>query len=192
MMMLFMFFMVASLASGGIAAFSQVVNMKIQGVSLETAGTALSAFLFAVTAGILIGGVAADKTERHDWQATVAFVGSAIIFAALAMMVFSEGPLIILFILAGLAQGFVRPARDMMVRALSPKGTTGRAFAFASTGMSLGSASAPIMFGLLIDSGSPHAVYWLIALFNLMAILTVTSSRFVKLPDINPSVKPAE
>ena len=192
MMMLFMFFMVASLASGGIAAFSQVVNVKIQMVSLETAGTALSAFLFAVTVGILIGGVAADKTVRHDWQASIAFIGSAIIFAVLALHVFSEPVLIGLFILAGLAQGFVRPARDMMVRTLSPRGTTGRAFAFASTGMSLGSACAPIAFGILLDMDNPHAVYWAIAVFNLLAIATVTSSRFVKLPDVGPSAKPAE
>jgi FSR family fosmidomycin resistance protein-like MFS transporter len=194
MMMLFMFFMVASLASAGIAAFSQVVNVKIQFISLETAGTALSAFLFAVTAGILVGGVAADKTERHDWQAAIAFLGSAVIFAVMAFMVVSDAVLISLFVLAGFAQGFVRPARDMMVRALSPKGTTGRAFAFASTGMSLGGAVAPILFGVLIDLNSPHAVYWAIAAFNIVAIATVTSSRFVTLPSIKPvdAIKPAE
>jgi MFS family permease len=134
--------------------------------------------------------VAADKTHRHDLQAAVAFLGSAAIFAALALQVYSEAVLIGLFILAGFAQGFVRPARDMMVRALSPKGTTGRAFAFASTGMALGSASAPIAFGILLDMDSPHAVYWLVAVFNLVAISTVMSSRFVKLPDINAQVNP--
>jgi MFS family permease len=193
MVMLFAFFMTASLASGGIAAFSQVVNVKIQMIDLETAGTVLSAFLFAVTAGILAGGVAADKTHRHDLQAAVAFLGSAAIFAALALQVYSEAVLIGLFILAGFAQGFVRPARDMMVRALSPKGTTGRAFAFASTGMALGSATAPIAFGILLDMENPHAVYWLVAVFNLIAIATVMCSRFVKLPEINnATAKPAE
>jgi FSR family fosmidomycin resistance protein-like MFS transporter len=192
MVMLFAFFMTASMASGGIAAFSQVVNVKIQAIDIETAGTVLSAFLFAVTAGILAGGVAADKTTRHDLQAAIAFLGSAAIFAALALQVYSEIVILGLFILAGFAQGFVRPARDMMVRALSPKGTTGRAFAFASTGMSFGSASAPIAFGILLDMDSPHAVYWLVAAFNLIAISTVMSTRFVKLPDINASAKPAE
>ena len=192
MMMLFLFFMTASMASGGIAAFSQVVNVKIQMIDIETAGTVLSAFLFAVTAGILAGGVAADKTTRHDIQAAFAFLGSAAIFAALALQVYSEVVILALFILAGFAQGFVRPARDMMVRALSPKGTTGRAFAFASTGMALGSASAPIAFGILLDMDSPHAVYWLVAAFNLVAITTVMSTRFVKLPDINAQTKPAE
>jgi FSR family fosmidomycin resistance protein-like MFS transporter len=194
MVMLFLFFMTASMASGGIAAFSQVVNVKIQAIDIETAGTVLSAFLFAVTAGILAGGVAADKTRRHDVQAAIAFVGSAVIFALLALQVYSVAVLIGLFILAGFAQGFVRPARDMMVRALSPKGTTGRAFAFASTGMALGSASAPIAFGILLDMDSPHGVYWLVALFNLVAIATVMCTRFVKLPDINADAqtKPAQ
>ena len=43
---------------------------------------------------------------------------------------------------------------------------------------------------------NPHAVYWAIAVFNLLAIATVTSSRFVKLPDVGPTqnsgAKPAE
>lgn len=192
MMMLFLFFMTASMASGGIAAFSQVVNVKIQMIDIETAGTVLSAFLFAVTGGILAGGVAADKTTRHDIQAAFAFLGTALIFVLLALHVYSEMVLIGLFILAGFAQGFVRPARDMMVRTLSPKGTTGRAFAFASTGMSIGGAMAPIAFGILLDMDSPHAVYWLVAAFNLIAITTVLSTRFVKLPDINATAKPAE
>ena len=189
MMALFMFFLVASLASGGIAAFSQVVNVQLHGITLEAAGTALSAFLFASTGGILLGGVAADKTSRHDAQAAIAFFTCAVIFALVAVFPMHEVVLIALFAVAGLAHGMIRPARDMMVRALAPKGTAGRAFAWASTGMSIGSAVAPIMFGIMIDMGAMSGYYWVIAAFNLLAILTVTSTRWVRRA---PAEQPAE
>jgi MFS family permease len=180
MTMLFLFFLIATLASSGIAAFSQVVNVTLYGVSLETAGTALSGFLFASTAGILLGGIAADKTTRHDAQAAVAFLLCGVIFAALAIFTVGDITLILLFVAAGLAHGMIRPARDMMVRALAPRGTAGRAFAWASTGMSVGGAVAPILFGLMVDFGATAEFYWVIAAFNVLAILTVTSTRWVK------------
>ena len=186
---LFMFFLIATLASAGISSFSQVVNVQLHGVSLEAAATALSAFLFASTGGILLGGIAADKTTQHDLQATILFLVCAVIFAAIAVLPMSEVLLITLFAVAGLAHGMIRPARDMMVRALAPKGTAGRAFAWASTGMSVGGAVGPIMFGLMIDYGAITSVYWVIAAFNLVAILTVTSTRFVKRA---PAEQPAE
>ncbi len=191
MLVLFLFFLTQSLATSGIASFSQVVNMKIQDVSLETAGTALSVFLFAQAAGILVGGVLADRTARHDLQASACFLFSALAFAALAVFVFPSVLLVTVFLVTGLIAGMIRPARDMMVRALAPKGTTGRAFAWASTGMSIGSAAAPILFGLLIDGGRPAAVYWCVAAFSLLAIGTVTSNRWIKQPAL-AAEQPAE
>lgn len=191
MMALFMFFLVTSLASGGISAFSQVVNVKLHGISLEAAATALSAFLFASTGGILVGGVLADKTTRHDAQAAAAFFTCAVMFAAVALFAMNEMVLVALFAVAGLAHGMIRPARDMMVRALAPKGTAGRAFAWASTGMSVGSSVSPILFGLMIDFGATAGFYWLVAAFNLVAILTVTSTRWV-VRRTAPAGQPAE
>ena len=68
--------------------------------------------------------------------------------------------MIALFAIAGLAQGIVRPARDMMVRAVAPKGSTGRVFGFVSTGIALGSAIAPVFFGWVIDQGQPTFIFW--------------------------------
>jgi FSR family fosmidomycin resistance protein-like MFS transporter len=190
MITLFLFFVVTTLAGNGIASFSQVINIKLMGVSLETAGTALSGFLFASTAGILAGGVAADKTTRHDAQASIAFGLCGAIFAGLAMFVVSDTTLVLLFVIAGFAYGMIRPARDMMVRALAPKGAAGRAFAWASTGISVGGAVGPIMFGLMVDMGATAKVYWVLAAFNVAAIATVTSTRWIR--RAVPAEQPAE
>jgi sugar phosphate permease len=81
--------------------------------------------------------------------------------------------LILLFGLAGLLQGVVRPARDMMVRAVTPEGATGRVFAFVMTGLNIGAAITPLLFGLLLDLGEPRLLFWLLAGFFALGILLV-------------------
>jgi MFS family permease len=79
--------------------------------------------------------------------------------------------------LAGLTQGMIRPARDMMVRAAVPKGAIGRAFGFVSAGASIGGALSPVLFGWVIDLGEPRLVFALVVLFMLAAAGTVIVSR---------------
>jgi MFS family permease len=73
----------------------------------------------------------------------------------------------------GVGQGIIRPARDMMVRAASPKGSTGKVFGFVSAGIAGGSAIAPIPFGYLLDIGKPQWVFYLLAIFMVVALFTV-------------------
>jgi MFS family permease len=67
-------------------------------------------------------------------------------------------------------QGSIRPARDMMVRAIVPKGTMGKAFGFVSSGAAIGGATAPILFGWLIDIGRAEIVFYLLILFTLLCV----------------------
>ena len=46
-------------------------------------------------------------------------------------------------------------------------------FGFVSAGIAVGSAIAPIPFGWLLDSGRPQWVFYLIAIFMTIAIVTV-------------------
>lgn len=165
MILFFMFFLLASLTSGGVASFSVIANVNIHGISLVAAGTALTAYLFASTFGILLGGVIADKAEEHHTIALIAFLGSAAVFVLFALFKIPEIVIIALFTFAGLLQGILRPARDMMVRAVAPKGTTGRVFGYVSTGIALGSGIAPVFFGWIIDQGATIWIFWLLAIF---------------------------
>ena len=61
----------------------------------------------------------------------------------------------------------------MMVRAVTPDGATGRVFAFVMTGLNVGAAITPLLFGLLLDLGEPRLVFWLLAGFFALAIALV-------------------
>ena len=72
--------------------------------------------------------------------------------------------------LVGLAQGAIRPSRDMMVRAIAPAGAVGTVFGWVTTGMFVGGALAPVFFGWLIDQALEPWVFILAALCMLLAL----------------------
>jgi len=75
----------------------------------------------------------------------------------------------------GFCAGIIAPSRDMIVRDATPPGAFGRVFGFVTTGFNLGGIVAPMIFGALMDHGSPRLVFIGVAVAALIAILTVTT-----------------
>jgi FSR family fosmidomycin resistance protein-like MFS transporter len=173
MILFFLFFATLSMTSSGMQAFSVAALIDLHGMPVATATAALTAYLFCSAAGILVGGEISDRTKRHDIVAAVVFVLTAVITVAIAAFDLNLALLIGLMVVMGLGQGIIRPARDMMVRAAAPKGQTGKIFGFVSAGITAGSAIAPIPFGYLIDQGHPEWVFYLMAIFMVVALFTV-------------------
>jgi MFS family permease len=173
MILFFLFFATLAMTSSGMQAFSVAALIDLHGMPVATATAALTAYLFCSAAGILVGGEISDRTKRHDIVAAVVFVLTAVITVAIAVFDLNLALLIGLMVVMGLGQGIIRPARDMMVRAAAPKGQTGKIFGFVSAGITAGSAIAPIPFGYLIDQGHPEWVFYLMAIFMVVALFTV-------------------
>lgn len=170
MIIMSLFFTVTSLHSGGMQSFFVVGLSSLHTTTAEAAGAALSGYLLASAIGVLMGGVLADFTKRHDLTAGAAFAVSALIMALVTWIPMNEFILIAIMALSGLMQGAIRPARDMMVRAAVPKGAMGKAFGFVSSGASIGGSLAPVLFGYLIDLGRPDLVFYLLILFTVLCI----------------------
>jgi MFS family permease len=185
---MFAFFVCIAMVTAGVQSFSVTALVAFQGTSLGSANTVLTAFLVASAAGVLLGGPIADRTVRHGLVAGTAMAGSAVLFFLVGNAQLPVLALILVFGTVGLMQGSVRPSRDMMVRAVTPKGATGRVFAFVSAGLNLGSAITPVLFGLLIDLGHADWVFFLLAAILLLAIATVGVARRRR----GPAPAPAE
>jgi MFS family permease len=65
--------------------------------------------------------------------------------------------------LMGFLSGLTVPSRDMLVRAATPPGATGKVFGFVYSGLDLGSLVAPVVAGALIDHGQTPLVFVFIA-----------------------------
>jgi MFS family permease len=137
----------------------------------------LTGYLVGKTAGVLAGGFVVDRTARHD-----VIAGGGMLIAAMFMLVVATGgtsiPVVFaVMTLAGLSIGVAQPARDMLVRAATPVGATGKVFGFAYSGLDVGSAATPIVFGWLMDHGQPRTLFVLIAVLMVLTIGTVVEVR---------------
>ncbi len=176
MLFLFLFFALQALASGGFKNFAVAGLTELHGTSLEAAGGALTGFLFASAFGVLAGGILADFDKRHALTASVALILTALIAVLVGSVNLHYTLLVFFFTLAGLVQGIIRPARDMMIRAASPKGSIAKSFGFVFSGQAIGGTIAPVAFGMILDFGAPQWVFYMSAAFMLICMLAVLGS----------------
>ena len=162
-LIMFAFYVVTAAANAGLHSFS--VN------------AGLTVFLSAGAAGVLMGGVIADRTVRHELVATLAFLGAGLAVFALGQVALPALLLMAVFGFAGFTLGLVRPARDMMVRRITPAGASGRVFGFVSTGLNVGAAAAPPLLGWILDQGGAGALFVIVPAFLVAAIAAVMAVR---------------
>ena len=87
---------------------------------------------------------------------------AAVLFAAVA--------------LTGFLTGATTPSRDMLVRAATPPGATGKVFGFVYSGLDLGSVLAPLMIGVLLDHRQARLAF---ACMAAALVVTIASAFLV-------------
>jgi MFS transporter, FSR family, fosmidomycin resistance protein len=170
------FFIMLSLANGGVQNYSVVALEAMRGTPHQVATVALSAYLLMSALGVLVGGYAAANTNRHDGIVIAALAANALAVLAIAFFDVAAPLLILLMSAAGLFQGLAMPSRDMLVRAVTPPGSFGKVFGFVTTGFNIAGMVAPLIFGWLMDQGNPQAVLLVSAAFGLATIPTVMAT----------------
>ena len=86
--------------------------------------------------------------------------------------------------LTGVLVGMVQPSRDMLVRKAAPPGAAGRVFGIVSTGFNIGGIVGPLLFGWLMDTGSPR---WI---FGAAVVFMAATALFALLEDRRPRRRP--
>src|SRR4029079_10807624 len=128
-------------------------------------------------AGVLLGGVIADRTPHHERVAAVGFACTATMAVLLGWGDMPAAVLIFVMSLGGLLNGMIQPSRDMMVRAVTPPGSFGKVFGFVTTGFNLGGMVAPLTYAWLMDHGRPQMIYAIVVLFILLALVTAVTRQ---------------
>ena len=78
----------------------------------------------------------------------------------------------VLFALMGAAAGVAGPSRDLIVRRAAPENATGRVYGVVYSGLDIGQAFAPLVFGPLMDLHRPADVWLGIAIAQALLIAT--------------------
>ena len=177
------FFVMLAITAGGMQNYSVVALGALYGTPLSIANAALAAYLLMISIGVLMGGLLASRTQRHDLVAVTGLIAVALTALAVGLVSLAAGLLIALMAIGGLFSGLMMPSRDMIVRSLAPAGSFGKVFGFVTTGFNLGGIVSPLLFGWLMDQGHPRAIFLLGAGFSLLSIPTVLTFGARRNPD---------
>src|SRR5579884_3212591 len=169
------FFVLLAMISGGIYNYSVVALGALHATPVTTANAALTAYLTLSALGVLAGGALVGRTSRHGTVASLGLAAMALLTALVAEIDLDGAVLIATMAVNGFFSGVIMPSRDMIVRAVTPPGSFGKVFGFVTTGFNIGGIIAPLIFGAIMDRGSPRLVFLGVAAFTLMAIATVLS-----------------
>ena len=172
-LMALLFFILLAISFGSIRSFSVAALVIMYDTPLATANGALTGLLVGSAAGILAGGVIADRFGRPSQTAALGFVAAAGMIALIGSIAMPVAVLVAVFAAAGFFNGMVQPSRDLLVRQVTPPGSTGKVFGFVSTGFSIGETVMPPIVGWMLDHGDPRWVFWFSAAVLLSALVTV-------------------
>lgn len=168
----FAFFLISAVALAGIQTFAATSLVSLYGMSLATATSAYTCFMFASAAGMAYGGFLGAGSRNHDRIIMIAFGSAALLSLVLATAVVPAWMAVVLMGLIGLVTGISGPSRDLMIRAAAPANATGRVFGVVYSGLDSGLALGPLLFGALMDANQPSGVFLCIGIFQALVILT--------------------
>lgn len=148
----FLLFVALVVGESGIQSFTTVFVSEGLGLTEATGNAALTAFFVLTSAGVLLGGVLAD---RYDAGA-VAVGCLAVAAAVTGVLVTGLAPAssvatLALFAAIGFAYGVVLPSRDRLVADYSPDQSVGKSFGLMFTGAAVGGSIGPVLIGTAID-----------------------------------------
>jgi MFS family permease len=178
--MCFAFFALVSISAGGLSGFGVVAFINLHDMALNQAQLALTVYLVGNASGILVGGIIADRTVHHERVAMIGFLATAAIIFLVGVGTWPGLGVIAAMGVAGILFGMIMPSRDMLVRAVTPPGQTGKVFGFVSSGLNVGGILTPMLFGWVMDSGNPRLLFVLAPVFMLIAAGTVLATRAVE------------
>ncbi|MCB2018592.1 MAG: MFS transporter [Hydrogenophaga sp.] len=153
----FSFFLLSTMTLAVVQSFAPSILKALHGVSVEAATLTVSAYMLCSACGMFVGGFVAVYGQGHRWSSD-RIVAWAMTGGALLLLVCATGWLgstgtMVTLAATGFAIGIGGPSRDMMIKKATPKGATGRVYGTVYSGLDIGFAISPLIFGLLMDHG---------------------------------------
>ncbi len=181
-LMLFAFYISTALAGNGIQQFTPSALPIMYGIDETWASRALLGFGLGIALGVLAGGVLAEKTSRLELVATLAYLIAIIMVLMVAFVRMPAIAIVLVIFTTGFMSGIVMPSRDLLVRAVAPKGSSGKAFGFVNSGFGYGAIAGPLVFGWVMDSGYIPGLYIGSGVFMVVVIVTALAAAHLARP----------
>ncbi len=166
----FGFFLLSTMTLAVVQSFSVSLLKALHGVGFEAATMTLTAYMLCGAAGILLGGFVAARTPDSDRVVATCMAVAALFLALCGTGVFGATGTMVVLAATGFAVGIGGPSRDMMIKKATPKGATGRVYGMVYSGLDVGFAIAPLLFGVFMDRGWYSATFFGAAAVMLLSV----------------------
>jgi predicted MFS family arabinose efflux permease len=173
----FFFFLVYAAVISGIQAFAPEAARLLHAVPAHTAALCLTFYMVASACGMLLGGFLVSDPARSEKVVALAFSIAAALALTMAYAPVAPSVVPVIFIVMGVASGMAGPSRDLLVKRASPENATGRVYGVVYSGLDIGQAIAPLVYGALMDMHRPAGVWVGIAIVQILLVFTAFNVR---------------
>lgn len=187
----FSFFLLSTMTLAVVQSFAPSILKAVHGVSVEVATLTISAYMLCGAVGVFVGGFAAVYGQGHRWSSdrivSFAMAGGALLLLLCATGWLGATGTMVVLAATGFAIGVGGPSRDMMIKKATPKGATGRVYGTVYSGLDIGFAVSPLLFGQLMDRGWYVATLAGAALVLLLSVFAATGVGRRTAPVVPPA-----
>lgn len=170
--MCFLFFLLFAIILSAVQAFAPEAARQLRDVPAAVSAMCLTIYMVCGAGGMLLGGFLAADAQRVE-RVLAAGMGLA---ALMALTIgFTPVPAMavpVLFGVMGMAAGVAGPSRDLIVKRSTPEGASGRVYGVVYSGLDIGQAVAPLVFGAMMDRHQYQGVWLGLVLVQLALITT--------------------
>jgi MFS transporter, FSR family, fosmidomycin resistance protein len=174
----FFFFYAASLS--GVQAFAPEAARLLHAVPEHAAAMCLTIYMVCSAGGMVAGGFLASDPARCERIVGAGFGVAATIALVIGFATIPAMAVPVLFGAMGFGAGIAGPSRDLLVKRSAPDNATGRVYGVVYSGLDIGQAIAPLVFGTLMDLHQPSMVWLGIALVQAVLIVSAFNVRRVR------------
>lgn len=178
--MCFAFFFFYAAALSVIQTFAPTAAGHLHAVPASLVAMCLTVYMVAAASGMLLGGFLVTNPERCERIVGVGFGAAAGVTLVIGFVDFPGWLVPVLFGVMGFVTGTAGPSRDMLVKRSTPANATGRVYGVVYSGLDIGQAVMPLIFGALMDQGQYRTVWLGLAITQGVLIVSAFNVRRVR------------
>lgn len=185
--MCFFFFLLYAGVLTGVQTFAPMAARHLLQMPVALVAVCITAYMVCSAGAMVFGGFLASDPARCERVVAAGFGMAALIALAIGFGPVPAAAVPVLFGAMGFASGLAGPSRDMLVKRSTPENATGRVYGVVYSGLDVGQALAPLMFGALMDQARYREVWLALVLLQLLLIASAFNVRRVRRTVLAPA-----
>ena len=178
--MCFAFFFFYAMSLSVVQTFAPAAAAHLHDVPAAWVAMCLTVYMLASAGGMVLGGFLAANPARCERIVGVGFGIAASIALVMGLADVPGAMVPVLFGAMGFSAGIAGPSRDLLVKRSTPENATGRVYGVVYSGLDIGQAIAPLIFGQLMDRGQFQSVWIGLAIVQGVLIASAFNVRRVR------------